>query len=165
MYGLINCLYKDNEKKQKALETLYLDSDSKTQFLIRSTIAEALKDCPRILEDNGTDFVLCTLASYHKSENDTMRIFQSIMRCFDGINFGLLTEEIKWKDLNLIADETLVGISFFRKRMEELNKRRAAPSVNYYEQAGALAFSRLGYETIGNEFNGWTEFINKELVL
>ena len=88
MYGLIKCLY--NEQQQTALETLYQDSDSKTQLLIRSTIAEALKDCPKILESHGSDWILCTLASYHKSDDDTARVFQGVMRMFDKMDFGLL---------------------------------------------------------------------------
>ena len=161
MYGLIKCLY--DEKKQKSLEFLYQDSDIKTQLLIRSTIAEALKDCPRILGSNGSDFILCTLASYHKSEEDTVRVYQAIMKMFDKMYFGLLTDNISWRSMESIADSTLVGISFFRKRIEEMNKRRSAPSVEYYSKVGALAFERLGYNNIGENFNNWTTFIEKEL--
>ena len=163
MYGLISCLY--DEKKQKALESLYNNSDINDQFLIRSVISEALKDCPRILESHGTDFILCTLASYHKSDSDTVRVFQSIMKMFDGIDFGLLTEKIKWKSLNVIADECLVGVGFFRKRMDEMYKRHAAPSSEYYSKVGSAAFNRLGYEKISENFSGWTDFIEKELAV
>lgn len=161
MYGLIKCLY--NEQQQTALETLYQDSDSKTQLLIRSTIAEALKDCPKILESHGSDWILCTLASYHKSDDDTARVFQGVMRMFNKMDFGLLTDNIKYKEMNAIADSCLVGLAFFRKRFEELHRRRAAPAVSYYRKTGSVAFQRLGYDEIGDNFNGWVDFIEKEL--
>ena len=163
MYGLIQILY--NEEKQKALESVYSDSDDKTRLLIRSTIAEALKDCPRILESHGNDWILCTLSSYHKSEDDTMRVYQSVMRCFDKMYFGLLTERIRWRSTDDIADGCLIGLSFFKKYMEELHRRRASPSVDYYREAGSLAFNRLGYETISEDFNGWIQFLEKEIVV
>ena len=163
MYGLINILY--DEPKQRAFELLYMDSDDQDRLLLRATIAEALKDCPKLISSHGSDFVLCTLSQYNKNEEETMRIFQGIMRCLNKISFGLLTNEIEWKDMNSIADESLVGISFFRRHIERMNRRRAAPSVEYYSRAGALAFHRLGYDTIGENFLGWTSFIEKEMAI
>ena len=163
MYGLIKCLYSDD--KQKALKSLYENSDSQTQLLIRSTIAEALKDCPKILESHGSDWILCTLASYHKSDDDTARVFQGIMRMMDKMEFGLLTEDIKYKEMNAIADSCLVGLAFFRKRFEELHRRRAAPNVSYYMKTGSVAFQRLGFDEIGDNFDGWVNFIEKEFVV
>jgi hypothetical protein len=163
VYGLIKHLY--DEKKQKSLESLYLNEDSKTQLLIRSIIAESLKDCPRIIESNGADWILCTLASFHKSEDDTMRIYQAIMSNLDNFSIGLLTEEIKWKDLNKISDECLIGVGFFRKYLEERCKRKASPPVEYYSQAGAAAFDRLGFDSIAEDFSYWTSFIENEFLL
>ena len=163
MYGLISILY--DEPKQKAFEELYIDSDSKDQLLLRSTLAEALKDCPRILPSHGSDFLLCTLTSYHKSAYDTFRIYQSIMRCFDKFSFGLLDDDIRWKDLNHIADECLVGIGFFKQYLKEKHKRKATPSVEYYSDVGSSSFSRLGYENIAKDFKGWTSFIESELAI
>jgi len=164
MYGLLEILeYSDNKKT--AFQNLYENADIKEQFLLRSVLAQALQDCPKIIPSHGTDWFLCVLASHHKCEDDTMRILQGLMRMFDDIGFGLLTENIEWKDLNRIADESLIGISFFRKHIEEMNKRHAAPSVEYYSEAGALAFQRLGYDDIGEDFTGWTDFIEKEMAI
>jgi hypothetical protein len=161
MYGIINCLY--SEKNQQAFEKLYLDSEPKEQMILRSTIAEAFKDCPRILESNGADWVLCTLASYHKSEDDTMRVYSGIMRHLKNFSIGLLTDDIKWKEINEIADCCLVGVSFFRKNLESKYQHKASPSPDYYSNAGAMAFSRLGFEDISSDFKGWTSFISKEM--
>ena len=161
MYGLISCLYTD--KNQKALETLYSDSDSATQLLIRSTIAEALKDCPRLLESHGSDWILCTLASFHKPEEDTMRVFQAIMTQFDKFEVGLLDDKIQYRSINEIADSCLVGLSFFSKYLETKHKYKALPSPEYYKKAGSVAFHRLGYDNIGDEFDSWVVFIRNEM--
>lgn len=164
MYGLISVLY--DEPKQKAFERLYLDSDVKDQLLLRSTVAEALKDCPRLLLSHGNDWILCTLASYHKPEEDTARVFQSLIRKLNAIKFGLLNSTktgVEWKETNDVADDCLVGISFFQKRLEMMHKRKAAPSVDYYMKAGSLAFQRLGFDGIGEDFEGWVKFIQKEM--
>jgi hypothetical protein len=162
VYGLLRCLY--DEKKQKALESLYSDSDSSTQLLIRSTIAEALKDCPKILESHGSDWVLCTLASFHKPEEDTMRVYQAIMTQFDKFEIGLLDDKIQWRETNEIADSCLVGLSFFRKYLETKHKFKALPSPDYYRKAGTVAFHRLGYDDIADEFDSWVVFIQSEMV-
>jgi hypothetical protein len=161
MYGLIQCLYTENN--QKAFKKLYLDSEPQEQMLLRSTIAEALKDCPKLLPSHGSDFILCTLASYHKSEDDTMRVYAGIMRHLENFSIGLLTDDIKYKEINQVADCCLIGLSFFRKYLEIKHQRKAFPSPDYYSRAGATAFSRLGFENISSDFNGWISFITKEM--
>ena len=162
MYGLIEVLY--DEDKQKAFEQLYVDSDVKGQFLLRSVLAQSLKDCPKIISSHGTDWILCTLCQFNKDEEDTVRVFQAIMKMLSKVrDIGLLNSNIEWYSTSDIADVTLVNVGLFRQRVEMLHRRRGAPSVDYYSQAGALAFHRLGYEGIAEDFNGWTAFLEKEL--
>lgn len=161
MYGLIKALY--DEKGQKAFEQLYQDSEVKDQLLMRATLAEALKDCPRFLPSHGPDWILCTLASYHKPEEDTARVFQAVMRKMDKMTFGTLDEKIRWREMNEIADTCLVGIGLFRKKLEAMHRRHASPSVGYYMRTGSVAFQRLGYDNIGENFEGWVYFLEKEI--
>ena len=160
MYGLLEPIYDDD--KQKAFEELYSSSDIKTQLLLRSTLAQALQDCPKLISSHGNDWVLCTLAQHEQNEEETIRVFQAIIKCMNKFSYGLLTEDIKWREMNEVADSCLVGIGFFRSYMERQHHRRAAPSVEYYSQMGALAYHRLGYEDLGNHFNKWTDFIETE---
>lgn len=166
MYDLLESMY--SAEKITQIELLYSDSDVNDQFLIRASIANALKDHPpSVLKNNGTDWILCTLALHKKSPEDTMRVLQSILRFLRFFDFGMVditTKNIEFKDTPLIADTCLVGIGFFRERMERMHKRKAAPSVDYYTEAGRLAFIRTGYESIGEDFCGWTSFIEKEFI-
>jgi hypothetical protein len=161
MYGLIQALY--NDKKQEAFKSLYVNSESKDQLLLRSTIAEALKDCPKILKSHGSDWILCTLSSYHQSPEDTTRIYQGIMKHLEHFSFGLLTDDIKWREMNDVADSCLVGLSFFKENINFKHKRKAAPSPEYYFKVGSVAFQRLGFDKIGSDFTGWVQFIQKEM--
>lgn len=164
MYGLLDALYSNNERKRDAFKSLYDDSGVGVQFLMRSTIAEALKDCPRIIESHGMDWILCTLASYHKSDDDTVRVFQAIVNKFSNISFGMITDDIKFREVNDLANTCLISLSFFRPLVELMNKRRGAPSVDYYMRAGSLAFHRIGFDGIGDNFLGWVSFIEREMV-
>ena len=162
MYGLLECLGYSNAKKL-AFEDLYENSNIKDQFLIRSTIAKALQDCPKIVPSHGIDQILCILTQYEQDTEETIRVFQGIMNCLHKFSYGMFTEDIKYKSLDRIADESLVGIGFFREYMEIRHLRKASPSVDYYSKMGALAYHRLGYEDLGDHFNGWTDFIEKEM--
>ena len=161
MYGLIRALY--NDDTQEAFKNLYIESDPKDQLLLRSVIAEALKDCPKILTSHGSDWILCTLSSYHQSPEDTSRVYQAIMKNLGKFSFGLLTDNIKWREMSDVADSCLVGLSFFKENIDYKHKHKAAPSSEYYSKIGSLAFQRLGFEKIGTGFNGWVQFIQKEM--
>lgn len=161
MYGLLKALY--CEKQQRAFESLYGDSEARDQLLLRATLAEALKDCPRILESHGSDWIFCTLAAFKRSPDDTARVFQAIMRHLDHFSIGLLTDKIQWREMNEVADSCLIGLSFFYDYLHRNYRRKAAPSPDYYKQVGVIAFQRIGYDTISEEFDGWVSFIKKEM--
>jgi len=163
MYGLIQTVYDD--AKQKAFEDLYSTADVKTQFLLRSTLAQALQDSPKLIPSHGTDSILCTLSQHERDAEETVRVFQAIMNCLHKFSYGMLTDDIQWKGMNEVADSCLVGIGFFREHIEVKHRRKAAPSVDYYTKMGALAYHRLGYDDLGEHFQEWTAFIEKEFRL
>lgn len=166
MYGLLDVLY--TKQKQSAFESVYSDASSTEQMLMRSVVGEALKDTPGIIASHGSDWILCTLSINHKSPEDTLRVFQSIMRKFDAISTGVTVvnkEKLEWRTICDMADTCLVGLGFFKKHLEQQHKRRGAPSTDYYSHVGALAFRRLGFDSIGEEFQDWVDFIENELAL
>lgn len=92
-----------------------------------------------------------------------MRVFQAIMSQLDKFEIGLLDDKIRLREMNEVADSCLVGLSFFRKYLETKHKFKALPSPDYYKKAGSTAFHRLGYESIGDEFDSWVVFIQNEM--
>lgn len=163
MYGLIQTVY--SPEQQTVFERLYSDSDSKDQFLLRARLAKTLQDSPKMIPSHGIDWILCTLTQHERDEEETVRVFQGIVKCLRHFSYGMLTEEIKWREMNEVADTCLVGIGFFRDHMERRHRMKAAPSVDYYSKMGALAYKRIGFEDLGDHFNEWTEFIEKEFTL
>ena len=163
MYGLIQAVYDD--AKQKAFEDLYATADVREQFLLRSTLAQALQDCPKLIGSHGTDWILCTLTQHEREAEETIRVFRAIMNCLHKFSYGMLTEDIKFREINEVADTCLVGVGFFRPHMEIRHKLKAAPSVDYYTKMGSLAYRRLGYDELGEHFEEWTEFIEREFRL
>jgi len=165
MYGLLEVLY-DDVKKREAFKGLYLDSDSLDQINLRSHIAEQLKDCPRFIPDNGTDWILCTLCQYKKDEETTVRVFQSLIKYINRpIDFGLLDDKIQRRKMVDVADSCIVGLSLFKDRFVYQHQYHASPSPEYYKQLGALAFDRIGYSSIAKDFDGWVSFLEKELTV
>ncbi len=163
MYGLIQTVY--DERKQSLFVDLYSDASPKDQMLLRMTLAQALKDCPSIIPSHGTDWILCTLAQYEKSQDDTIRVLNAIVRCMDGWTHGMLDDKIQMKPNAEIADTCIVGVGIFKDYFEYMHKRRAAPSIDYYTKLGALAFHRTGFDDIADDFLGWTEFLEREFTL
>jgi len=164
MYGLLELMY--DGKKAESFKDLYIESDSDQQFRLRGYIAEQLKDIPKFIPLHGTDWILCTLCQYQKNEEDTVRIFQSIVRYIhQPITFGLLDEKIKSRNMSDVADSCIVGLSIFKERFEYTYKVHASPSPDYYKQLGALAFDKIGYSGIAYNFDGWVQFLEKELTV
>jgi len=164
MYGLIKILY--DYEKRLTFENLYVNSDLADQFLLRATLAASLKDCPKLLPSNGTDWILCTLCQFNKTEEDTARVFQSLMTMlFEVRDIGVLNSKIEIRPASEIADSCLVNIGLFKSKVEMMCKRRGAPSVEYYSHLGSLAFHQIGYDGIADDFNGWTDFLEKEFTL
>lgn len=160
MNELLKILY--SEDKVLITKKLYEESDdNKERLLIRSVIASALKDKADIISDNGSDWILCTLCQFGKNEEDTMRVFQSIMRYINkDIDIGLLDKNVKrYKLMSELADSCLVGIGLFSEHVKK------KVSIDYYSKVGSLAFRRLQFDNIANEFNEWTNFLNKELTI
>jgi hypothetical protein len=158
MKALLEILY--NSGKAEATQRLYKSSDDSERLLIRSVVAQALKDRADIISGNGADWILCTLCQFERDGENTIRVLRALMRYIgNDIDVGLLNKQIEYKGMDEVADSCLVGVSIFR----EYIKRRSL--IEYYSRVGMLAFDRLGYSNIANEFDGWVEFLRKELTI
>jgi hypothetical protein len=163
VYGLIQTAFDRN--KQKSFINFYAEATSKEQMLLRQSLAQALKDCPEVIPSHGTDWMLCTLAQYEKSQDDTTRVLNALVRCLRGWTHGMLTEKIQMKPIVEIADTCIVGVGMFRDYFDYMHHRRSAPSVDYYTKLGVFAFHKTGFDDIADDFCGWTEFLEKEFTI
>jgi len=88
------------------------------------------------------DYFLSQLYLASKPDDETMRILKTLNRYVKHCNrdmfysIEILNERtIRFKPLNDIADDCLLTISLFRKHIEELRRRRAAPSLHWYRNS------------------------------
>lgn|SRR5574343_42723 len=172
MHGLLEALYDADTREQ--VISLYENSNSEDRLTIRATVSQALQDTPRILTHNGADWLLCTLCRYDKSVNETMRVYQTLARYVTDadIMVGMLETihsenqiELRIPEHNELADACLMMVSLFPEHLERKQRRYGAPSVKWYSQVGALAFSRAGHADVAQHFDGWSSFINQEIPL
>ena len=116
------------------------------------------------------DYFLSQLYLASKPDDETMRILKTLNRYVKHCNrdmfysIEILNERtIRFKPLNDIADDCLLTISLFRKHIEELRRRRAAPSLHWYVMIGTRSFERLGYYDIARNYEFWTDFIGEHI--
>ena len=64
----------------------------------------------------------------------------------------------------LLAEKTLVSLSFFRSAMERRTKYHGAPSPNFYRMASKLLFSKNGHQGISDHHEQWEAFLSEMFV-
>jgi len=161
MLGLMAALKYPAEKQEQA-KSLYHESSYSDQILIRSSIAHALEDCPSMLESHGPDWMLCTLCKRERPSDETMRVFQSLLRfVYEPIDLYLIEvgNTPRFKPMEDVADTCLIGVGLFKDYIANRSSRHGSPSPKWYADAGRLAFARSGHDDVAAEFDQWTGFI------
>lgn len=175
MEALLRCLY--SEEKAQTIKKLYLDETTTIgqQLLIRGEVARDADSKEFILPEHGTDLILCILAKAHKSEHETLRIFQTMTRFVNGMGWsfeGLVHIEqrggvqiCRTKTFRDLADECLFAVALLREYLDRHCKRTGAPSADYYSKLGKLAFATTGFEDISSNWGFWTNYLEVEFPL
>lgn len=60
------------------------------------------------------------------------------------------------------ASRCLFSLSFFYDGLEELYNRRGSPHPEFYRETGKRIFSKIGEESISDNFDNWEEYIREE---
>jgi len=116
------------------------------------------------------DWFMSQLYQANHSDNETMRILKTLKRyvkyCDRDIFYSIeaINENtVRIKPLNDLADDCLIAVSLFSKHISELHRRRAAPSLAWYEWVGSESFHKLGYYDIAKNYSFWTCFIAEHI--
>ncbi len=64
----------------------------------------------------------------------------------------------------LLAEKTLVALSFFRPAMEYRSKYKGAPTSDFYRRASKLLFVKNGHESIAEHHEKWEAFLGELFV-
>ena len=119
---------------------------------------------------HSEDYFLSQLYQSNRPAKETMRILKTLNRyvkcCNRDIFYSIdvINERtIRFKPLNDLADDCLLTVALFAKHILELNRRHAAPSIQWYKMVGTTSFERLGYYDIANDYDYWTDFISEHI--
>jgi len=119
---------------------------------------------------HAEDYFLSQLYQSNRPAKETMRILKTLNRyvkcCNRDIFYSIdvINERtIRFKPLNDLADDCLLTVALFAKHILELNRRHAAPSIQWYKMVGTTSFERLGYYDIANDYDYWTDFISEHI--
>lgn len=61
----------------------------------------------------------------------------------------------------LLAEKTLVALSFFRSAMDYRAKYKGAPTSNFYRNASKLLFVKEGLQSIADHHEKWENFLGE----
>ena len=61
----------------------------------------------------------------------------------------------------LLAEKTLVALSFFRSAMDHRAKYKGAPTSSFYRNASKLLFSKNGHDNIAEHHEQWENFLSE----
>ncbi len=61
----------------------------------------------------------------------------------------------------LLAEKTLVALSFFRSAMDYRSKYKGAPTSSFYRNASKLLFSKNGHDNIADHHEKWENFLSE----
>ena len=111
------------------------------------------------------NWLLEQLYNANKTDHETFRVYKCLCRYIsDNRDFIGVTEQItptvmRFKPLNDVADDCLFSVTFFSDYIRKRNKRRGAPNVRYYTNAGKQAYSCIGYSAIAHNWEFWVDYV------
>ena len=64
----------------------------------------------------------------------------------------------------LLAEKTLISLSFYLKAMEKRYKYHGAPAPDFYRQASILVFKKNNLDSIAEHHQKWENFLSERLL-
>jgi hypothetical protein len=112
------------------------------------------------------NWLLEQLYNANKTDHETFRIYKCLVRYIDdNRDFIGITEQItptimRFKPLTDVADDCLFSVTFFSDYIRKRSRRRGAPGVKFYTNAGKNAYSSTGYPIIAHNWEFWVDYVN-----
>ena len=124
-----------------------------------------------LILNNPSHWLLEQLYDAHKTDIETYRVFRAYVRYFNdtrdfiGVTEQVTSSTLRYKPLNDVADDCLFGVTFFNGIIKSKERRRGAPGVRYYANAGKQAFKMIGYPTISANWEFWVDYVNNTVCI
>jgi|TARA_Y100000310_G_scaffold196515_1_gene196600 hypothetical protein len=124
-----------------------------------------------LILNNPSHWLLEQLYNAKKTDIETYRVFKTYERYFNdkrdfiGVAEQVTSSTLRYKPLTDLADDCLFSVTFFRGVIKSRQRRRGAPGVRYYANAGKQAFKMTGYPTICMNWEFWVNYVNNTVSL
>lgn len=156
--SLIDELY--NADSVKWIKQIYSDDPNSKELLYESFGHKIVESQEIFLQSKPLDIVclICMTAKFaeNKEECQTVGII---------VHKGLKYENPLPYMLDdhgfLLAEKTLVALSFFRSAMDYRAKYKGAPTSKFYREASKLLFRKNGHDNIADNHEKWENFLSE----
>jgi len=124
-----------------------------------------------IVSDRSEQWILRKLYQANHTDIDTYRLFLTLRRYiydtrdFHGIIERVTPSTIRFKPNTDIADDCFFSVSLFSGQIREKAKRRGAPGIRFYSNAGRGAFKSIGYPGISKDWKFWVSYVQEHFVV
>lgn len=159
--SLIEQLY--DEKSVELIRSLYKDDPDSRDKLYSAFADKILEKSDKILISSGLDIIslLCMTANFADSKEECQQVAVIV---YKGLKYENPLPYIMEDKGFLLAEKTLVALSFFGLAMERRTKYHGAPSPIFYRNASKMLFETNGYPNIAEHHEKWETFL-KEMFL
>lgn len=155
--SLIEELYPPYESER--IKALYGEGGSSKQYLLES-IGLKILDSDKILISSPLDilYIICSLAKFADSEEECQSVALIIhSRIHDKNPLPYLLDD---RGI-VLAEKTLIALSFFSTAMERRHLKKGAPKPDFYRACSKKIFSDNNHHDIADHHEQWESFLSE----
>lgn len=160
--SLIEELY--DSKSVQAIRSLYTDDPTIKEQLYQAFASKILEKSDTFLNSKPLDIlcIICSIAKFASSHEECHKVAIIVHKGMQLENpLPYVIEDRGF----LLAEKTLVSLSFFKAAMERRNKYSGAPSADYYRKVSKMVFERNGHLDIAEHHEQWESFLSEMFVI
>lgn len=159
--SLIDELY--DKESLKWIKQIYSDDPSSRDLLYKSFGNKIIEKQDTFLNSKPLDILclICMTAPFAEDKEECHTVGIIIHK---GLRYENPLPYIMDDHGFLLAEKTLVALSFFRSAMDHRSKYRGAPTSNFYRNASKLLFSKNGHDGIAEHHEQWENFLGEIFV-
>jgi len=158
LVSLIDELY--DKKDLKWIKQIYAEDPDSRELLYKSFGNKIIEKQDTFLNSKPLD-ILCLICMTAPFANDKEECHKVGIIIHKGFKYENPLPYIIDDQGFLLAEKTLVALSFFRSAMDYRAKYKGAPTSSFYRSASKLIFSKNGHDDIADHHEQWENFLGE----
>ena len=156
--SLIEQLY--DEKSVELIRNLYKEDPSSRKQLYSAFASKILEKSDQILTSSPLDILslLCMTANFADSKEECQQVAIIV---FNGLKRENPLPYLMDDQGFILAEKTLVALSFFNSAMEHRTKYHGAPTPLFYRRTSKILFEQNGHSDISEHHEKWESFLSE----